>query len=101
MTKSHNGNLNRSKVPATGVEGMKVTGKSNSPEATLRLGNLPKASAVTTVDRDANKNAGPKAALMQNWSRTSDGTKILNVIPNSGKAFLSHDKGGEDATGHE
>jgi hypothetical protein len=98
---THNGNLNRSKVPATGVEGLKSTGKSNGTEATLRKGNLPKASAVTTVDRNANSGAHAKSVLAQNISLTSDGTKILNVLTNSGKAFLSHDKGGEDATGHE
>jgi len=91
----------RKKIPATGVEGVKSSGKSNSEDATLRKGNLPRAEAVRVVDINQNKNAAQDAALKQNISLTSDGTKILNVISNSGKAFLSHDKGGEDATGHE
>jgi len=91
----------KKKIPATGVEGVKSAGKSNSEDATLRRGNLPKAEAVRTVDINANKGAAQKSVLQQNISLTSDGTKILNVIPNSGKAVLTHDKGGEDATGHE
>jgi len=91
----------KKKIESTGVEGVKSAGKSNAEDSTLRKGNLPKSEAVRTVDVNQNKNAAQEAALKQNISLTSDGTKILNVIPNSGKAVLTHDKGGEDATGHE
>jgi hypothetical protein len=96
MNETHNGNLNRSKVPATGVEGLKSTGKSNGTEATLRKGNLPKASAVTTVDRDANKGKAIKAAQKQNTSDEKSWPHGRNVIPQSGdNAVLTHDQGGE------
>ena len=101
MNETHNGNKNRSKIVAKPDEGTKSAGKSNGTEATLRKGSLPKASAVTTVDREANKGKAIEAALKQNVSLTSDGTKILNVISNSGKALLTHNLGGESATGHE
>ncbi len=97
---THNGSLNRSKIVAKPDEGMHSAGKSNGEEATLRKGNLPKSEAVRTLPLTGGKEA-IECALKQNWSLTSDGTKILNVIPNSGKAVLTHDKGGEDATGHE
>lgn len=70
---THNGNLNRSKVPATGVEGTKSVGKSNGEEATLRRGNLPKASTVTTVDRSANKGKAVECARKQNLSDQKSG----------------------------
>lgn len=101
MNETHNGNKNRSKIVAKPDEGTKSAGKSNGPEATLRAGSLPKSEAVRHVDRDANNGAAIREALKQNVSLTSDGTKILNVISNSGKAFLSHNLGGESATGHE
>ena len=94
--KTHNGNLNRSKVPATGVEGLKSTGKSNGTEATLRKGNLPKASAVTTVDRDANKKACVMAARKQNTSDEKSYPKGRNVIENSNDdSVLTHPSAGE------
>jgi hypothetical protein len=68
---THNGNINRSKVPATGVEGTRGT-KTDDCESTLRKGNLPKSSEVTTVDRDANKGKAIKCASDQNGG---------NVIP--------------------
>jgi hypothetical protein len=96
MTKSHNGNLNRSKVPATGVEGLKSTGKSNDTEATLRKGSLPKSSSVTTVDRDANKGKTIKCAQKQNTSDEKSWPHGRNVIPQSGdNSVLTHDEGGE------
>ena len=52
---THSGELNRTKVAANPEEGTKSAGKDNSPEASLRKGSLPGSSAVTTVDRDANK----------------------------------------------
>ncbi len=85
----------RKKIAATGVEGTKSAGKSCDPEATLRKGNLPKPESVRTIDRDANKDIAVKQAQKQNESLTADGKKILNVIPNTGKAVLTHPKGGE------
>ena len=94
--KTHNGNLNRSKVPATGVEGVKSAGKSNGPEATLRLGSLPPTSVVTTVNRDANKGKAIKAAQLQNTSDQGTWPKNRNVIPNeSDESVLTHPSGGE------
>ena len=80
-SETHNGNLNRSTMAAKGKEGLKSAGKSNDNEATLRKGNLPKAVAVTTVDRDANKGAAVKAAKTQNESLCSDGSRYLNQPP--------------------
>jgi len=77
-------------------EGVKATGKSNDCEATLRKGSLPKASAVTTVDRDANKGKCIKAAQKQNTSDEKSWPKGRNVIPNEGdNSVLTHDEGGE------
>ena len=89
--KTHSGVLNRSKVPATGVEGLKSTGKSNGTEATLRKGSLPKSSAVTTVDRDANKGKCILAAQKQNTSDEKSWPHGRNVIPQSGdNSLLTH-----------
>lgn len=96
MNETHNGNLNRSKVASTGTDGQKSTGKSNDCEATLRKGSLPKAEAVRTVDRNANKGACVKAAQKQNTSDEKSYPKGRNVIPNkSDESVLTHDLGGE------
>jgi hypothetical protein len=63
--KTHSGVLNRSKIESTGVEGTRGT-KTDDCEATLRKGNLPKSSEVTTVDRDANKGKAIECAENQN-----------------------------------
>jgi hypothetical protein len=59
---THSGNLNRTKVDANPEAGAKSAGKSNDAEATLRKGSLPGSSAVTTVDRDANKGKAKELA---------------------------------------
>ena len=59
---THSGVLNRTKVDANPEAGVKSAGKSNDPEATLRKGSLPQSSAVTTVDRDANKGKAKELA---------------------------------------
>jgi hypothetical protein len=95
VNETHNGELNRSKAPAPDKFEGTHGAKSNGETATLRTGSLPAASAVTCVDRDANKGAAVRAAHKQNVSLAPDGSDILNVIPNSGKAILTHPKGGE------
>jgi hypothetical protein len=52
---THSGNLNKSKVAANPQEGSRASGKTNDCEATLRKGNMPQASKVTTVDPNVNK----------------------------------------------
>lgn len=59
---THSGNLNRTKVAADPAEGAKSAGKTNDPEATLRKGNIPTASKVTTVNPDANKGKAKELA---------------------------------------
>jgi len=82
MNETHNGELNRSKAPAPekseGVHGS----KSNGETATLRTGGLPASSAVTTIDRDANKGAAVRAARKQNTSDEKTWPKGRNVIEN-------------------
>jgi hypothetical protein len=86
MNETHSGNLNRSKIAATGEEGS-CGSKSNDPEATLRKGNLPKSSEVTTLPVEAlNKGEAVEEATEQNQSLTSDGKFIQNVVP-AGKKF--------------
>jgi hypothetical protein len=92
---THNGELNRSKAPAPAKSEGTSGAKSNDCEASLRRGSLPPASQVTTLPLEGDKTIAPKCAKVQNVSLTSDGTKILNVIPNSGKAVLTHPSGGE------
>jgi hypothetical protein len=58
---THSGNLNRTEVPAV-VEAGTRGSKTNDCDATLRKSNMPKSSAVTTVDRDANKGLAKKLA---------------------------------------
>jgi hypothetical protein len=58
---THSGVLNRTKVAAQPEAGTRGS-KTNDCEATLRKGNVPKSSAVTTVDRDANKGLAKKLA---------------------------------------
>lgn len=55
------GNLNKSKIAADPQAGTTKT-KDNSECSTLRAGNLPKASGVTTINRDANKGKTVKIA---------------------------------------
>jgi hypothetical protein len=70
--------------------------KTNSNTATLRDGNKPKASEVKTLSlKNDNDKVRKDAVEKQNTSLTSDGTRIVNVISNSGKSILSHPKGGE------
>ena len=81
----------RQKIVAKPDEGVKSAGKSNGPEATLRNGSKPKASAVTTVDRDANKGKCVLAAQKQNTSDEKSWPKGRNVIPNkSDESILTH-----------
>jgi hypothetical protein len=84
-SETKNGNLNQAEQgePLVG-EGVHGT-KSNDCEATLRKGSLPAASKVTTVDRDKNAGAAPKAAQHQNESPMSNGVRVLNQPPNSSK----------------
>lgn len=79
---THNGNLNRSEVPATGVEGTSGS-KSNDCEATLRKGNLPKAEVVKQVEEK--KDACCEAAKKQYEGST---------IPTTGKEE-AHTSGGK------
>jgi hypothetical protein len=58
---THSGNLNRTKVSGTPEAGTRGS-KTNDCDASLRKGNIPKSSAVTTVDRDANKGLAKKLA---------------------------------------
>ena len=82
VNESHSGNLNKSKAPMP-EKGEGICGnKDNSETATLRLGNLPKAEAVTTIDRDANKVKAVKCAQKQNTSDEKTWPKGRNVIPN-------------------
>lgn len=55
------GNLNRSKVVAKPEAGARGS-KTNDCEATLRKGNIPASSAVTTVSPDSNKGLAKKLA---------------------------------------
>jgi hypothetical protein len=55
------GNLNRSKMVAQPEAGARGS-KSNDAEATLRKGNIPASSAVTTVSPDENKGMAKKLA---------------------------------------
>ncbi len=88
---THNGNLNRSKIAAKPDEGMHSAGKSNGPEASLRRGNLPPASSVTTVDKDANKGKCILAAQKQNTSDEKSWPHGRNVIPQSkDNSLLTH-----------
>ncbi len=88
---THTGNLNRSKIAAKPDEGVHSAGKSNSPEATLRNSNKPQASAVTTVDRDANKGKCILAAQKQNTSDEKSWPHGRNVIPQSkDNSLLTH-----------
>ncbi len=82
MNETPAGNLNRSKSPAP-EKGEGTSGsKSNGETATLRSGSLPASSAVTTIDRDANKGAAVRAAQKQNTSDEKTWPKGRNVIPN-------------------
>ena len=84
-SETKNGNLNQAEQgePLVG-EGVRGA-KSNGETATLRLGNLPKSEAVTTVDRNKNAGAAPRAAQHQNESPMSNGVRVLNQPPNSSK----------------
>ncbi len=95
MNETHTGELNRSKAPAPDKSEGTSGSKSNDCEASLRRGSLPPVSAVTTLSVEGEKGLAAKAARKQNVSLAPDGTDILNVIPNSGKAVLTHPKGGE------
>jgi hypothetical protein len=56
----------------------------------------PKASKVTTLSLENDNDKVRKDAVeKQNTSLTSDGTRLLNVLSNSGKAVNTHAKGGE------
>jgi hypothetical protein len=92
---THNGNENRSKAPAPDKFEGTSGSKSNDCEASLRKGSLPSSVGVTTLPVEGDRTIAPRCAKKQNVSLTSDGTEILNVIPNSGKAILTHPKGGE------
>ena len=70
--------------------------KTNDECASLRLGNKPEPEEVTTLSlENTNDKVREDAVKQQNTSATSDGTRIVNVISNSGKSILSHPKGGE------
>jgi hypothetical protein len=57
---------------------------------------LPKPEKVTTLSLENDNDEARQAAVdAQNISLTSDGTKIKNVISNSGRSILSRPKGGE------
>ncbi len=87
MNETHSGNLNRSKAPEPAeMEGAKATGKSNGPESTLRKGDLPKASAVTTLPVTGGKEA-IKCAEKQNSSDGKPYKTGRNVIPNTGTSI--------------
>jgi hypothetical protein len=78
------GNLNKSKPPAPEKAEGTFGGKSDGETATLRTGNLPKASAVTTVDPNTNKGKAIKCAEKQNTSDEKPYEIGRNVIPNEG-----------------
>lgn len=82
VNETHDGNLNKSKAPAPEKSEGTSGSKSNGETATLRSGSLPAASAVTTIDRDANKGAAVRAAQKQNTSDEKTWPKGRNVIPN-------------------
>jgi hypothetical protein len=82
MNETHDGNLNKSKAPAPAKSEGTSGAKSNDCEASLRRGSLPPVSAVTTVDRDANKGKAIKCAQKQNTSDEKGWPKGRNVIPN-------------------
>lgn len=84
---THSGNLNRSKIVATGKEGPKATGKSNDPEATLRTDSLPKGGAVTTLPLTDNSQACIKCAQKQNTSDGKEWPLGRNVIPAKGNSL--------------
>jgi hypothetical protein len=77
-------------------EGLKSSGKSNDAEASLRRGNLPKAESVRTIDPDANKGETTDEACEQNSSLMADGSRVRNVIPNSGKALMARNEDDKD-----
>ena len=79
---THNGNENRSKAPEPSKGEGTFGSKTDGEIATLRIGNLPKSVAVTTVDRDANKGKAIKCAQVQNTSDEKTWPKGRNVIPN-------------------
>jgi hypothetical protein len=82
MNETHNGNLNRSvRSGPQAEEGVCDRVKSNDPEASLRKGSLPTASAVTTVDRDANKGKAIKCAENQNLSDGKTDVGNLAQVP--------------------
>jgi len=80
-SETKNGNLNQTEQgePLVG-EGVRGA-KSNGETATLRLGSLPKSEAVTTVDRNKNKNFAVRCADKQNHSDEKYGRDGLNVPP--------------------
>src|ERR1700687_4361946 len=96
MNETHNGVKNRSEAPEPSKGEGKFGSKTDGETATLRIGNLPKSVAVTTVDRDANKGKAIKCAQKQNTSDEKGWPKGRNVIPNSGDdSVLTHPSGGE------
>jgi hypothetical protein len=82
MNETHNGDLNKSKAPARDKMEGTYGGKTDDAEATLRKGNLPKASAVTTLP----VKGGDEAVKEAEKQNSSDGKPYLkggrNVIPN-------------------
>jgi hypothetical protein len=70
--------------------------KDDSECASLRIGNRPKPSKVTTVDPEKNAGAAIAAARRQNTSDGKSYPKGRNVIENKGdNSLLTHDRGGE------
>ena len=96
MNETHVGNENRSKPPAP-EKGEGASGnKSNDCEASLRRGNIPPSSAVTTIDPNANKGKAIQCAQKQNTSDEKAYPKGRNVIPQEGdNSVLTHPSGGE------
>jgi hypothetical protein len=80
-SETQHGNLNQHEQGEPALSQGCYGTKSNGETATLRSGNLPKAEAVTTVDRDKNKGAAIKCADRQNHMDEKYGLEGLNVVP--------------------
>ena len=67
--------------------------KTNNETASLKKEGRPKPEKVETLSLENDNDKVRKDAVeKQNTSLTSDGTRILNVIPNNGKSVLTHPK---------
>src|SRR5260370_20578591 len=80
-SETKNGNLNRFEQGEPPMGEGTSGSKSNGETATLRSGNMPTVSQVTTVDRDKNKGAAVRSADRQNPTDEQYGRDGLNQPP--------------------